>query len=332
MIEYTRSGIVESQHRAHVCVADSSGELLMSIGNPGYVTFMRSSAKPLQAIAVVTTGTADKLRLDERELAVISGSHGGETCHLDAVKSILAKAGLDSSYLQCGSHPPLDAGARKALEEAGREAEALHHNCSGKHAGMLATAVSLGEPLAGYLDPTSAVQRRITAIISELAGVGIDDIVIGIDGCAAPVHGLAMKAAAAAFARMIDPTGIEPETASASQCIVRAMRAYPEMVASNQGRICTALIRSGLNHGLIAKSGAEGYYAAAWRDPDSRRGIGMALKIEDGTQRARDPLIIALLQKFRVLPAELDEKITPFAARPIRNFRGDVVGDVNIRI
>lgn len=331
-VEFTRGGIVECQHRAYVAVYDSDGNKIYSLGDPEFVTFLRSSAKPFQSFAAVLSGAVDKFGFTPAELALTSGSHGGEPIHVETVTAILRKLGLDESALKCGTHPPLDGGARNMLRDSGEEPRRIHHNCSGKHSGMLATAVALGEDIECYLDPHHPVQTFISEIIATLAGISVDQIRIGIDGCSAPVHAFSMKDAATAFARLIEPSGLPEEYVIAAQRIADAARAHPEMIAACQDRICSELIKAGRHVDLIAKGGAEGYYAVCWRDPRSRRGVGLCVKVEDGAQRARDPLVIALLQKFGVFGRDLPEDIKPFAAGKVTNFDNIDVGNVYVRV
>lgn len=332
LVEFWRGNIVESQHRGYYCIVDSAGNLIDSAGNPDFETFLRSSSKPLQAMAVVLSGAFERFGLTDRELAIICGSHGGEDIHTETVSAILAKIGLTSSDLQCGAHPPLDKAAREALCKSGQSPTFLHHNCSGKHTGMLANAVHYGLPIEDYLSPSSRIQREITDIIAILSGTAVKDIEIGFDGCSAPVHGLSMRAAALAFARLIDTSRLPGKYAEACGIITRVMRSYPEMIAAVSGRICTELIRAGTSHELVAKGGAEGYYAVAWKDPVSGRGIGLTVKIEDGSQRARDPLVIRLLQKYRLFEHDLVENLKLFATELIHNFSGREVGKVKIKV
>lgn len=332
LVDFTRGPLLESRARGWICVVDSDDKLLFSKGDPTYVTYLRSTAKPLQAVSVLTSGAAERFRLSDREIALICGSHSGEDCHTETVRAILAKAGLDTSSLKCGTHPPLDPNAKDALIKAGLEPQPVHHNCSGKHSGMLLTASHCGESLPDYLDPASPTQQRIVRNIALMAGIQPEHVVIGIDGCSAPVHGLTMRAAALALARLIEPEALPDEFQSAAVEITRSMRAYPEMVAGTTGRICTELMRLGVNHELIAKAGAEGYYGAAWRDPDTGKGIGLTVKIEDGSQRSRDPVVIAVLQKFSVLPQELNEALKSFSAQPIKNWAGLTVGEIIVRL
>ncbi len=329
LVEFTRGDLVECVGRGYVCVVDSAGELIYNQGDPDFMTYLRSTAKPLQALSVILSGAAASFRLEDREISLICGSHAGEEIHTETVASILLKGGLDPTFLQCGTHLPFDKATRNALLKAGTAPKPLHHNCSGKHSGMLLTAQHCGESLADYLDPASPTQQRITENIAIMAGVSPADIPIGIDGCSAPVHGLTMRNAAHALARLIEPEGLDPLMASATVTIGRSMRTYPEMVAGNTERICTELMRVGRVFELTAKGGAEGYYGAAWRDPQTGKGMGLTVKIEDGAQRSRDPLTIAMLQKFGVLPDKLNEALANFAAQPIRNHSGKIIGDVH---
>jgi len=326
ILELTRGGIIESQHRGYICVTDASGEILYSRGNPDFVTFLRSSAKPFQAAAVVTSGAADAFKLSERELALVAGSHGGEKIHTETVVALLTRAGISIEALQCGIHPPLDADAKADLDRHGEEYSLLHHNCSGKHTGMLLTAKHLGFPLDNYLDPTHPLQTRITAVIAECANIPVDQVVIGIDGCSAPVHGIPMRGIATMFARLVEPYGISKPLSVALKRVGAAMRAHPEMVAATKGRICTDLMRVGGSSLITAKAGAEGVYGAGWWDDGRKTAVGVGLKVEDGTQRGRDPALMAILQQFGALSNPLTESLAVYASGPIKNWRGIEVG------
>ncbi|MDP8237851.1 MAG: asparaginase [Candidatus Hatepunaea meridiana] len=332
IVQVTRGSIVESTHRAHICVADSDGRILLAQGNLNHVAYLRSSAKPFQTGAMIVAGTANRYKLTGKQLALISGSHSGETIHTETVVKILAKGGIKPEALQCGIHPPFDAEARKQLRESGIKPTALHHNCSGKHAGMLLTTKHYGESLEDYLDQGNKIQQGIIEFISSVADIPAHKIIIGLDGCSAPVHGMPLYNGALAYARLIHPDGLPDDTANALKTVAEAMRVYPEMVAANQNRICTELIRTGKPFNMIAKAGAEGYYAVGWIDPDSQKGIGMTIKVEDGSQRGRSPLVIALLQRFKVLPDVLPENLIPFAAHKLTNHRGLKVGEVRVNM
>jgi len=327
-VAFTRGSRVESLHRAHAAIVDSSGRLLHGYGEPHRVTYLRSSAKPFQAAAMIASGTADKCGFSAQEIAICCGSHGGEPVHQETVAAILNRIGLTSGALQCGIQTPLDAETAKHLLRSNKPPTVLHHNCSGKHSGMLAITRHLRQPVQSYLDPHSETQQRITAFIAEACGLSIDAIDIAIDGCSAPVHAIPLSALALGFARIVDGQGLSDEIAAALLRAGAAMRSHPEMVAATRNRICTELIRTGSGLEMVAKAGAESVYAAGWRDPVTRSGRGLALKVEDGAQRARDPVLIELLAHNNCFPTGLPEALAPFADRTIRNWAGLVTGEV----
>ncbi len=328
LVTLTRGGIVEVSHRGYVCVTDNRSEVLLSRGDPDFVTFLRSSAKPFQAAAVVLSGAAERFALTDREIALIAGSHSGEPIHTQLVAELLGRAGLGVDALQCGIHPPLDPETRVTLERSGVDPTPLHHNCSGKHTGMLLTAIHSGQPPMNYLDPTVPIQQRITSVIAESGGVAPDSIVIGIDGCSAPVHGVPMRAIATMFARLVEPYGVSMQLAEALRRVGSAMRAFPEMVAATHGRICTDLMREGIGRLITAKAGAEGVYGVGWWDEKTGRAMGAAVKIEDGAQRGRDPVSLSILQRYGALPQVLPEALRSYGVGPIKNWRGIEVGVV----
>jgi L-asparaginase II len=270
----TRSGVVESTHRGIVAGLDANGRRTIAIGAVEQAIFGRSSNKPLQAVAMVRAGLAVRGEL----LALVAASHSGEPFHIEGVRRLLEIAGLDEQALGCPVAPPLGSGAHDALLRAGQEPGRIHMNCSGKHAGMLITCVVNGWPTDGYLEVEHPLQRHITNAISDLAGEAITTI--GIDGCGAPVHTLSMHALAHAF-RVVAIAGSDtPEGAVAA-----AIRGHPSWVGGT-GRDVTRLLEA--MPGLVAKDGAEGVYAAAAAD-----GRAVALKIVDGSPRARVPVLLA---------------------------------------
>lgn len=329
-IEFLRGEIVESVHRAHYCIIDSDGKILDHRGNPNLLTYLRSAAKPFQSMAVIISGAADKFELTRAELGILCGSHGGEEYHIETVREMLDRAGLSVNQLQCGIHSPLDKSARIFLYKNENKPNLLHHTCSGKHTGMLLSALCNNVQLGNYLSRESEVQIRINQLIAEFAGIEQSEIVIGTDGCSAPAHGLKLKSAALAYARFINPEGLSPEITVAANRVSRAMRAFPEMVGANQDRICTDLMRLGRVFNLTAKAGAEAFYSLGWKDPKTGRGIGMAIKVEDGAERARNPLIIELLQKYGIIPHDLSQSLLQYASTNILNNNGKVVGRINV--
>ena len=325
-MEVRRGDLVESVHAGGIAVADASGRVLLAHGDPSAVTFLRSAAKPAQVLPLLASGGRERFRLSETEIAVMIGSHGGEPMHVEAVRSILDKIGLPESALQCGAHAPFHRPSSQFLREAGRRPSALHNNCSGKHAGMLALSLLLGAPHERYLEESHPAQQRIRQAVGVLAGVDPDAIPTAIDGCSAPTFALSLQDAATLYARLLDPAGLPADLRAAASTVVEAMRRHPEMVAGTD-RLCTDLMRAG-EGGLIAKIGAEGFYGLAWSEDGQARGA--SLKIGDGdSDRARPAAVLALLRARGVLPAAAAETLADRHAPPLRNHRGLLVGRVH---
>jgi len=299
-----RSGFLESVHHGSAVALDASGHVVVALGDPRAPVFPRSSAKPLQAVAMLRAGLA----LNGPLLALAAASHSGERFHLDGVGRILAGAGLVPDDLQNSVDLPLDEQERVAWHCAGREPSALAQNCSGKHAAMLATCVENGWPTATYREPDHPLQLLIAETIAELAGEPI--AATGVDGCGAPLFAVSLAGLARAFSRLA--TG---RHGSAEQRVANAVRTYPEWLGGT-GRDVTVLIRA--LPGVIAKDGAEAVYAAALPD-----GSSAALKIADGGQRARPVVMAALLHKLGAAADLLDE----LAEVPVLG-RGEPVGRV----
>jgi L-asparaginase II len=321
LVEVWRGNMVECLHRGDVAVSDNEGRLLASAGDPRRVTYLRSSAKPLQAMAVVESGAADRFGITPQELAAMCGSHRGRPEHTTTVAGILAKVGLGPDALQCGAHRPVDQSAADALARAGESPGPLHNNCSGKHAGMLVLARHLGCDIAGYRDPAHPVQRRLLELVADMAGVDPATIGLATDGCGVPVFAMPLLAAAFAFARLAEPAGLPPERAAAARRVAAAVQAHPAMV-SGPGGFDTVVMEE-LPGRLVSKGGAEGVQCLALQP----QGWGVVLKIDDGAGRAPGP---AALETVRQLG--WDACATPRLAgllRPaLRNVRDDEVGHV----
>ncbi len=320
LVDVTRGDMVESRHRGAVAVVDAKGQLVYSVGDPGLVTYMRSAAKPVQALGVVLSGAADRFGFTPAELAVMCASHYAEPIHLAAVRSILSRIGLDESALRCGPARPLKAEVAYALAEEGVPPRPLLSDCSGKHAGMLAVCVHRGYSLDDYLSPTHPLQQEIRSHLAAFAGVEPDSLVVGVDGCSAPVFALPLVNMALAFARLARPAQLPPGVDQAAERITRAMLAHPEMIAGTDG-FCTELIRAGEGR-VIAKLGAEGLYCIGLPE----KGWGIALKIEDGAVRAVNPTAMEVLRQVDGVPPSVLEKLRAFHSVPNRNDEGQRVG------
>jgi L-asparaginase II len=292
LIELTRGTRVESLHTGAIALARPTGELVGSVGNVVAPVYPRSAIKPLQAIAFIERGAADRFGCGAREIALASASHAGTPAHTATVQSILQRAGLGREALACGVHEPLDPGAARQLIRTRTQASALHHNCSGKHAAMLATAVHEGEPTEGYWQPDHPVQVRIAQTLEELSQCGLGPEVRGIDGCSVPNWAMPLRALAQAYARFAVGEKMGQGRARACRRIAEACWAHPDLVAG-PGRLDTRVM-SRLQGKVLIKSGAEGVYCSALPE----HGLGLAVKIDDGAKRAAEAAVLRVIARY----------------------------------
>ena len=330
LVEVWRGRVVESRHRGHVAAVDGDGRLVARLGQPETVTFLRSSAKPHQTIPLVATGAADRFGLTSPELAVACGSHSGEPVHEQTVAAMLQKIGLDESALKCGAHEPFDRETALEMRRRGDPPRVLQNNCSGKHTGMLALALHLGAPAETYHHPENPVQQLILETIARFSGLTAEEVVRGTDGCGVPVFGMPVRAMALMYARLVAPdVGLDDQSSLACARIVAAMTGSPALVGGTRERLDTEMMRATAGR-IISKIGAEGVYTVGVL-PSARwpRGLGLALKIEDGEdRRARPTVVIEALRQLGALEADALEALKPYSSFPIRNHRGDHVGEV----
>ena len=303
----TRNGHDESVHYGAVVALESDGSVAFALGDAGAVVFPRSSTKPIQATAMVASG----LSLPPRLLALVCASHDGRAEHLSTAKEILATAGLTEDALGNTADYPLDPDAQDAAIRAGGVKTALQMNCSGKHSGMLATCVHNGWDLESYLHVDHPLQKRITEMVPQLAGE--EASFIGVDGCGAPAHALSL----AGLARAFRSVALAPSSSAAGQ-VATAIRQHPEMLGGPT-RDITLLIQG--VPGLMGKDGAEGVFAIAL--PDGR---AIALKISDGANRARPPVMKFALQALGVDVSAVD----PRAFDSVIFGHGKPVGSVRV--
>jgi L-asparaginase II len=330
LVEVTRGGITESRHRGHIVAVEPDGTSRAYLGAPETVTYLRSSAKPHQAIPLIVSGAADRFGFTEKEIALACASHSGEPIHTEVVASMLKKIGLGPEALKCGTHEPFSTEVARQLREKGEEPNVLQNNCSGKHAGMLALALHLGAPTETYDEPTNPVQLAIGKTVAQFSAIAIEDIAVGVDGCGVPVFGITVRAMALMYARLVSPPlEFDDKIRDACARIVAAMTTYPELIGGTSDRLDTEIMRAAKGR-LVSKVGAEGVYTVGILPcPDWPRGLGLALKIEDGDDhRARPTVVIESLRQLGILADESLEAVARYAFFPVRNRRGDVVGEV----
>jgi L-asparaginase II len=314
LAEVVRSGFTESRHRGAVVLLAADGQVLRRAGSVDQPMFPRSSNKPMQAAGMIRCG----LDADGKLLALAAGSHSGEDFHIAGVREILTRAGLGTGALRCPPALPADEQAQRAVLRAGRGAERVYMNCSGKHAAMLATCVLAGWPTSSYLDPGHPLQAGIRGTLQDLAGEQV--AAVGVDGCGSPLFALSLTGVARALRAMILSA-----PGSAERRVADAMRAHPDWTSGSH-RPERALMAA--VPGLLLKSGAEGVEGFALAD-----GRAGAYKIEDGAGRAGPPLTVALLRTLGAAagPGVDSAALDRMATVPVVG--GDVVvGEVRARI
>ena len=299
LVQALRGGIVESQHRGAYAVVRADGTVFSQAGDIQHPIFPRSAVKLLQALPLVESGAADRWRLSNEELALACASHGGEPQHASIAASMLAKAGVDASALECGAHWPYNDGALKALAAAGQQPSALHNNCSGKHAGFVCLGCLLAGGsdrrafLSGYIQPDHPVMREVTASLQDTTGFDLSRTAVGTDGCSIPTYAVPLQHLAQAFAKVASGEGLRPGQAAAALRLRRAIAAAPHMVAGS-GRFDSRVMQR-LGERVCCKVGAEGVYCAALPE----QGLGVALKMDDGnTARACEVAMAALILRL----------------------------------
>lgn len=283
-----RSGFTESLHRGSVLAVGPDGDDVLAVGDVDSPVFPRSSNKPMQAVGMLRAGVG----LHGAALAIAAASHSGEPAHVEQVRALLSGAGLSEADLGCPPDLPLHRDSVDGLLAAGGKPEPVYMNCSGKHAGMLATCVAAGWPTDGYLDAAHPLQHALAAAVSELTGERV--AAVGVDGCGAPLFALSLRGLARAFARLVTAAPGTPE-----RRVADAMRSHPNLVAGT-GRDDT-LLMTGVP-GLLVKGGAEGVHAAALPS-----GAVVTLKIDDGAARPRMPVLVGALRRLGVAAGVLDE-------------------------
>lgn len=309
----TRGGDIESVHYGSIAVVDARGRLIACAGDPHASTFTRSALKPLQALPFVRDGGPQRFGFSPPQVALMCASHSGEARHVDGVADMLARAGHSVADLQCGAHAPGHYDVRGEVPPR-PPYSALAHNCSGKHAGMLAACAQHGWRSDDYLASDHPVQQEIRDAVSRFAGVEAGSLASGIDGCSAPNYAMPLSALAAAYARLAGGSD------AATQAVRDAMRTHPDMV-SGAGRSDERLMRTGRGD-WIAKIGAEGVQAIA----STGRGIGVAVKIADGSKRGLFPAVVAALDALGWLDAAQRSELGPLAEPAIVNHRGLATG------
>ena len=315
----TRGDEIESRHRVHAAVVGADDSLIAASRDPHLVTSWRSCAKPFQVLPFLHSGAFDDLHWGDDQLALSCASHGGEPEHVAIAGAMLRDIGLEEGDLACGPHDPLSARGMKVLRESGARLTRLHNNCSGKHAAMLARAQAAGWPSYGYERRDHQVQRCCLKSVATWAALDEGSIGQAVDGCGVVAFALPLENMARAWSRFA-----RGDTDDAAPRVLNAMRTRPFLIGGTD-RFDSILIEETEGR-AVAKIGAEGVHCVAVPE----QGLGIAVKVDDGAQRAQFPAVIRMLQAFDVLPAALSPRLDDFLRRPVRNTRGEVVGEIRL--
>lgn len=324
VVNVTRGAIVESAHRGRIAVVDVTGAVKMRVGDITSPVYPRSAIKILQALPLVETGAADKAGFNDEELSLACSSHAGEVRHTETAARMLDKIGLSVDDLECGPHWPTHEDSARALAAAQQEPTALHNNCSGKHAGMLALALHLGVPTTGYINTTHPVQQRVLGGFEAMTGSDLSAAPLALDGCSAPTWALPLENIAFAFARIADPessaANLSGDRASALIRLRKAVTVHPFMVAGTD-RYCTKVMQV-LGERAFVKTGAEGVYCASLPE----YGLGVCLKCDDGSTRGAEMMMTAVLNQIGVITETDRQQLDAYMTVTLQNRRGLDVG------
>lgn len=324
LIHRIRGKTIESFHRGVICMVNREGKIIFSVGNILQICYPRSALKFFQQIPLVESGAAHKLKLTDSEIAVACGSHSGEKMHLQAVRSILKKAGLQENDLQCGAHFPFDEATKTKLIQKGILPKPIHNNCSGKHAAFLALAKFLGYSTQDYLNTEHPVQQRIRQVVAGMHACDETALETDVrDGCSAPMFALSIQSQAIAYKNLCAPKQFNLKRQAACKKLVHAALKHPEMIGGTE-RYCTEIIRAGSGK-ILGKTGAEGVYSFGL----PKLGIGCTIKIDDGTSGLQYHVVHKILEELKLFEKgfftfSIDQN------RIIRNWNGYVTGMLEV--
>ncbi len=327
LVEAWRGPLLENVHRGSVAIVASDGALVEGWGDVDRLILPRSSYKILQALPLVESGAADAFSLGAKELALACASHSGAPIHTEPVAGLLKRLDLGEADLLCGRQTPQDKTARTALFSSGGKPNQLHNNCSGKHAGFLTLSRHLGASSRSYVDVDHPVQIAACDAISEVAQYDARTA-FGLDGCSAPNFAIPLRALATAMARLATPATLKGARRAAVERLREAMVRHPDLVAG-EGRACTDFMRAAADaaghRGTVAKTGADGVFTAIL----PARGLGVALKIDDGSTAAAEAVMAGVLTRLGVV-SPTDVRISSRVSAPIRNRVNTEVGRLQL--
>ncbi len=324
LVEVNRGDVLESFHRGVICIVDKDDKILYSQGDTQQVCYPRSALKFFQQIPLLTSGAVEHFGFNEQEIALFCGSHNGENTHVETVRGIFKKIGLDESYLQCGPQMPTLREDQNYLIKHDLPALKIHNNCSGKHAGFLAYCVFKNWSVDDYIQPNHPLHNEILDVISDFHRYPKEKIKQGIDGCSAPIFSFPVYNQAVAYKNLVAPYQFDQAVQNACNLMVDAIVKYPEMIAGKK-RYCSDLMR--LSDGkLIGKTGADGVYSIGVRGKD----LGITVKVDDGKMGPQYNIAQAIVEQLGLLSDEANKELRHYVHHENKNFGGLVTGNTNI--
>lgn len=322
-----RGSHAESCHRVVAVLASHKSEVIAAWGDPNTIVFPRSSLKPFQVLPLIESGAAQHYRLSGQEIALACGSHGGTVDQVNLINGWLFKLGITEAVLGCGSQWPRSDRVADEVKKKGQVPSALFNTCSGKHLGMITTAMYLRQPLEKYLDPDHIIQRTIRGVLSELSHFRIVETMTAVDGCGAPTYAMPIKHlayAASEYRGMGRHGNKRSRRQQAIAHVQRCIRAYPDMLSWSGDFDAEATCNS--NGELFLKSGAEGVAIVML----PRQKLGMAVKVIDGAKRAADYAVMTLLEHLRLLNSRTLGHLWSYVDPRIYNAKGEVTGSLSM--
>jgi len=320
LVNLWRGNAIESRHRGAVAVVQSDGQLILSMGDVMHHIFPRSAIKFLQAIPLVESGAMEHFALTDEHIAVSCASHNGEKVHCDLVSGWLDTIGLDANDLECGARLPMHQPTQYEMLARGEGPTRVHHNCSGKHAGLLTTCLHLGDQIKDYRNYRHNAQRRWFEVVESMGSSRVMQLPWGYDGCGIPCLAMPLQRVALAMARFADGAGQDATRSIAIRRIQAAVTKHPYLVAGKE-RLCTDIMTR-LAPRILVKVGAEGCYTACIPE----QGIGIALKMDDGHDRGARVALGAVLQTLGVISSDFAKELEEYISPLLTNSRGDVIG------
>ena len=318
LVKEYRGELLECIHKGHICIVSENG-VYKSVGDSDYVTFMRSSAKPIQVIPLIKRKIHEKYGFNDKEITVMAGSHRAEPFHVKALEGIMEKTGIKEEELVCLPTYPLSQDAKEELLRKNMGKRRIYHNCSGKHLGILTLCKSLGVSTEDYWDIKNPVQQEILSHIELLSGSRKGEVKTGTDGCGVPVFALPMKKIAEAYLKLACPDLIEDEeTRAAVSFITKHMNKNYEMV-SGTNLICSLLL---MDDNIVAKGGAKGVYCFGLK----KERLGIAIKVIDGSEEEWPLIVISILEQLHYDNKETIERMKKCFPSDIKNDNNKIVG------